>query len=71
MDIKLSDIAQVRKDLQLMKASQTSVFFRFSTSTQSDKTDIMSPEAAENFLNVAEDLGIEFTRLHMLRAEYF
>lgn len=60
------------EDLKLMEASGTSVFFRFSIKEgKSDKTDIMTPEAARSFLDTAEYLGIQFNRLHMLRAEYF
>lgn len=65
-------IAATLEDLKLMEASDTSVFFRFSIKDgKSDKTEIMTPEAARSFLDTAEYLGIQFNRLHMLRAEYF
>lgn len=65
-------IVATTEDLKLMEASGTSVFFRYSIKDgKSDKTDIMTPEAARSFLDTAEFLGVQFSRLHMLRAEYF
>lgn len=67
-----ADIVRILSDIDLMEASGDKVFFRYSTTAgKSDKTDIMSPEAARNFLDTADFLGVQFTRLTMSRAEYF
>lgn len=65
-------VHETLEDLKLMEASGTDVFFRFSIQDgKSDKTDIMTPEAARAFLDTAEYLGVRFNRLLMLRAEHF
>lgn len=65
-------VADIRSDLKLMEASGTNVFFRYSlTNGKADKTDIMTPHAAAVFLNVAEEMGIEFQRIWMGRSEQF
>lgn len=65
-------VSDIRSDLKLMEASGTSVFFRFSTADgKSNKTDIMTPEAAESFLDTAEFLSVEFTSIWLGRAEQF
>lgn len=65
-------VSDIRADIELMRASGTNVFFRFSTAAgKSDKTDIMTPDAASSFLDTAEFMGVEFTRIWMGRAEQF
>lgn len=65
-------VSDIRADLDLMEASDTDVFFRFSTTKgKSDKTDVMPPDAARAFLDTAEFLNVEFTRIWMGRAEQF
>lgn len=65
-------IADIRSDLKLMEASGTDVFFRFTLTTgKSGKTDIMTPAAAESFLDTVEMLGEEFAFIWLGRGEQF
>jgi len=69
MSLTVSDI---RADIERMRASGDNVFFRFATAAgKSDKTDIMTPDAASSFLDTAEFMGVKFTRIWLGRAEQF
>lgn len=58
-------------DIDRMEASGDRVFFRFSTvEGKTGKTDIMSPAEARDFLDVADIMGVAFSRLFMGRAEH-